>query len=341
MEFKIKLVIVFGFLVKMIYSQQNFPHPSNDPNWILVFEDDFSSPTINTSKWFLYNGENFGFGESSWSNDANHISIENNKLKLTATYENTPHFGRNFVGGYVRTHRLFQQNDYVEASCKVTTIGGSFPAAWIWYGLGDCSLNDYREIDFMEHFGYYQNSIQTGIHYCDDYFQRHSVENEENGETKFTLNFPVSSGGFYTYSTFWGKADVNFYMNNHLINHVKNNGKVVSNGVLALNQAVGRIGHLSNSPYPPATNFPISMYVDWVKAYTLKCGNNSQVINEINNFSTYNYSVKKSITMSNQTSFAGSPANISLMAEDFIELKEGFEIPNNKNFALTIVKCNN
>lgn len=328
----IKLLIINIFIILNFSYSQNFPHPINDPNWDLIFEDDFSSSSIDANKWLLLNDVNFGYGLNSWNNDNNHISISNNKLKLTSTYESTPHFGNNFVGGYVRTHQNFNQNDFFEVSCRLQSIPGSFPAAWVWSGIGECDFNDYREIDIMEHFGFWENHIQTGIHFCDGPYVRH---NNGGGITKWTGSFAVSNGNFHTYSCFWGINDILFYINNSLHNTVNNNGRVILTAPLAINQAVGAIDN--NGTIPSSSNLPASLEVDWVKVYRLRCDNNVSV-NEIPDFNTFNYSVKKNISLSGATTV---PVNeeISLRAEEFIELRSGFEVPNNTTFSLDINTC--
>jgi hypothetical protein len=51
------------------------------------------------------------------------------------------------------------------------------------------------------------------------------------------------------------------------------------------------------------------------------------VITQITNFSSFNYTVKKSITLSGTTTIPNGQ-NISLRAQDFIEFKDGFVLPN-------------
>ena len=79
------------------------------------------------------------------------------------------------------------------------------------------------------------------------------------------------------------------------------------------------------------------MYVDYVKVYQLKCDKNT-VVTKIPNFNTYNYAVKKSISLSGATIIPKS-SNISLRATDFIELKPGFETPLGTEMYLDVSPC--
>ena len=90
---------------------------------------------------------------------------------------------------------------------------------------------------------------------------------------------------------------------------------------------------------PTSPSFTEYMYVDYIKVHQLKCDKYT-VVNEISNFNTYNYAVKKSITLSGATTIpAGS--NISLRATNFIELKNGFEVPLGAELYLDINPCDN
>jgi hypothetical protein len=79
------------------------------------------------------------------------------------------------------------------------------------------------------------------------------------------------------------------------------------------------------------------MYVNYVKVYDLKCDKNT-VVNEIYNFNTYNYAVKKSITMSGATTIPTN-SNISLRANDFIKLEAGFYAPAGTTLYLDVSPC--
>jgi hypothetical protein len=114
------------------------------------------------------------------------------------------------------------------------------------------------------------------------------------------------------------------------------NHKVVDYSRIILNLAIQ-----ANSKYHPPTSgsWAEYMYVDYVKVYQLKCDKGTAV-NEISNFNTYNYAVKKSITMSNATTIP-SGSNISLRATDFIELKPGFEVQTGRTLYLDCTPCDN
>lgn len=319
------LYFIFYMSIHSYVVAQSFPHPSNDPNWYLIFNDDFNSNTLDLNKWSPENGTWTYFGINSWSDDANHIKIIEGELVLTATYETTPHFGYNYVGGYVISKAVYKANDFFEVSCKLESKPGGFPAAWLFSGAGSCKTNNYREIDIMEHFGDWPNSVQTGIHFCDG--------TSRDKITQWTTDFNVSNAQHHTYSGYWGKKKIEFYINHIKHYEVPNDWKVKGSAQFRLNQAVR---NFEDKP-PSRENFPISLYVDWVNIYRLRCDANTTVT-EIPNFSTFNYAVKKWITLSNLTSVP-IYSKISLRAEEYIELKDGFEVPEKTIFCLDINQC--
>ena len=86
------------------------------------------------------------------------------------------------------------------------------------------------------------------------------------------------------------------------------------------------------SPY-----FEEKMLVDYVKVYGLKCDKHT-TINEIPDFSSYDYKVKKSITLGSGTTIP-TGTDISLRANNFIELRPGFEVPSDGRLYLDVSPC--
>ena len=146
-----------------------------------------------------------------------------------------------------------------------------------------------------------------------------------------TRTFPnFSYADWHTYAIEWDRNRIIWYLDGKPVSSLSGHGIVYPVRII-LNLA------LENEP---ASAFETHMYVDYVKVYQLKCsiGSLITVINEIPNFNTYTYEVKKSISLSGATTIpAGS--NISLRANDFIELKPGFEVPVGRELFLDVSPC--
>ncbi len=83
--------------------------------------------------------------------------------------------------------------------------------------------------------------------------------------------------------------------------------------------------------------YPHYMYVEEFKAFKLLYDCNTTV-NEIPNFMTYDHKVKKSITLSSQTTIPPGSSE-SFRATDFVELKNGFEVPLGAALYIDITPC--
>jgi len=79
--------------------------------------------------------------------------------------------------------------------------------------------------------------------------------------------------------------------------------------------------------------------VNYFRYYQLKYDCNT-VVTQIPNFNTYNYAVKKSISLSSTTTIPAN-SNITLRATDFIELQPGFSIDTGRELYLDVNPCDN
>ena len=74
-----------------------------------------------------------------------------------------------------------------------------------------------------------------------------------------------------------------------------------------------------------------------VNAYQIKYDCKTPII-EISDYDNFDYRVKKSITLSSASSLL-SGQNVSLRATDFIELTNGFEVPEGAELYLDVNPC--
>jgi beta-glucanase (GH16 family) len=333
------LVASLNILFNSLNCQIN--HPSNDPNWVLIFNENFN--TLNRTIWNVIDDSraNVGFGEASFRDNNNNVQIQNGILRLTAN--NQSYLGANYTGGMLRSIQTFNRNTFIESRIRLRTIPGSFPAFWLWRGNGGCQTNDYNEIDIMEHFGCWSNHNQSGIHYCINGQRANYPINVQTPHLQWT-EANISNNQYHTYAAFWQRENIHFYIDEsktHIINNLRpNNTPIIQFPMpIILNQSIGNASCVPNGGFvaPNPNNFPITLETDWVRVYQLNCDRNT-VITQIPNFNTFNWAVKRSYSLSNTTTVPTN-FNVSLMARDFIDLNNGFEIPNNTNFSITTIDC--
>jgi len=314
--------------------------PANDTHWQLKWQDNFNS--FDGTKWIkgdigTQGGEFLYLEQNVWVENGN-LVIEVNNISANcpnpAPYPNVPCHqcigGKTYYyqGGWVETTRDYNtQFGYIEARIKVPHQGTKWNLGYAFWTLVDDRSplppkTNFAEIDIFEIFDGRNNNpdrLQTNIHkiYPDGnpYYQNHI----------FSGNYT----DWHTYAIEWNTNRIIWYLDGKAIRTFSNHG------------IVDRIRIILSAGMDKKTSPTLHehMYVDYVKVYQLKCDKNT-VVNEISNFNTYNYAVKKSITMSGATTIPAN-SNISLRATDFIELKAGFEVQTGRELYLDVTPCDN
>lgn len=257
--------------------------PSYD-GFTLVWSDEFDDSTIDPSNWTYETGDGTDFGlPSGWGNnekqiyqqDISNASIredgDRSVLSITA-FQNGP-------GSYTSaklTSRGLRSIRYgrIEASMKLPKGQGIWPAFWMlgdnfqdpigWPGCG--------EIDIMEILGHEPNVSYSTIHYVlpDDTpsdFPRGNIRGEVQGT--YTLPSGDFSDDYHTWTLDWTPESLIFSVDGNVVNQVaidEDMNEFLRSFYLIFNVAVG--GRWPGDP-DETTVFPQSMYVDYVRVYSI------------------------------------------------------------------------
>lgn len=347
-------VIIFLLYYVLFHCAAMAQTPTTDPHWQLKWEDQFN--TFDHSKWLKAHYATHGEGEPQlylqnnvWVANGFLVIALNNSSAICPTPAPDPISSAcvgcvsrkryEYTSGWVETTPMNStQYGYIEARIKLpyrastsTMKWGFWPAFWTYIGDGTNPTN-HAEIDIFEIYGSNPNNlVETNAHTC---YADDNPNCIEHYLVKHLLpNFTYTE--WHTYAIEWNQNKIIWYIDGVAIRALYNHG-IIDPVRIILNMAVQK-----NSRYHPPKDNPFTeyMYVDYVRVYDLKCSKNT-VVNEINNLTTYNYGIKKSITLSKATVIpAGS--NIHLRATDFIELKTGFEVGSNSQLYLDITPCDN
>ena len=331
------ILLLFCFIPVLVFTQN--PIYPNDPHWQLKWEDNFNTFDT-THKWMRahycdHAGEPQLFlKQNVWVANGNLvIEINNNKAYCPSNPPPVTTYAcgscvegwHNFTSGWVDTRSTFYTKfGYIEARIKLPYRPGFFHHAfWTWKGSGE----HMDEIDIFE-MGWQpkSNEVTTNIHTCyydsitnpdclENYFQEHSFS-----------GFNYSD--WHIYAIEWDVNKITWYIDNIPFRTSINPG-IIDPVRLILGMGI------KNAPTSPP--FQEHMYVDYVKVYQLNCDKNT-VVTQIPNFNTYNYAVKKSISLDGQTQIPNN-SNITLRANDFIELKPGFEVQTGRELYLDVSPC--
>lgn len=247
-----KIIIVFLLSVNL-FAQ----------SWKLIWSDEFDGTTLNTNYWSF----EIGTGTNGWGNNelqyytsrSNNIKVENGMLVITALQESFG--GRNYTSARIKTQgkKSFKYGK-IEARMKLPVGKGSWPAFWM---LGDnitfLGWPKCGEIDIMEH-----------INNTPDVY----------GTMHYDYNGHISKGGsticdvteFHNYSIEWDANSIKWfvdgkqYFSNFIVNGINSTEEFHQPFFIILNLAIG--GNWPGNP-DGSMQFPISMYVDYVRVYEL------------------------------------------------------------------------
>lgn len=247
-------------------------HQKVNPNWKLVWSDEFDGNSIDTSKWnFEIDGKGGGNGEMEYYTDKpENAHLENGHLLITAIKDGTDAEGKKhrFTSARMTTKGKFSwKYGRFEARIKLPRGRGVWPAFWMMpeddaYGGWASS----GELDILEEVGDKSNTAFGTIHYGDKW-----PRNVHTGD-KYVLPSGELGDDFHVYAVEWEEGVIRWYIDGNLYQtQTKWYTKAApfpapfdQKFFLIMNFAVGGAW-----PGPPSrdTVFPQSMEVDWVRVY--------------------------------------------------------------------------
>jgi len=251
---------------KIIYVQSEDNRGlDNDKKWEVVWEDDFSSPTLDLSKW-----SKIPSGASDWNNymsdSEDCYKIENGKIHLLGIVNpDTSKDKRPFLTGGIWSKGKFAfQYGKVEIRAKLESAKGAWPAMWMLAEekrYGKYPRNG--EIDIMEHLNFDKHIYQTTHSY---YTLNLGGENKppHYGTAK------IEAGKFNTFGLEWDQDKLTFTLNGKKTFTYPRAQDVDASQWpydqpfhILIDQQLGGawVGKAS------AKDLPVSMIVDWVKVY--------------------------------------------------------------------------
>ena len=362
------LLCFLGFST-YLHAQYRFSHPSNDPNWELVWEENFNGDSINSSKWdFAPDWGNCASGSVISLDQNNHV-VSNGIVSLitkrdTASchmWEDTispTYYNKFFSSGCLYSKKAFKYG-FFEIKSRFPIVNrnigacGMSPCFWLhpvkhWFN----PMTQYSEIDVCEVRGA-TNTHTCNVHYSDLSHQSYYTYDtlgpgiiDSSFHPGWSLriddtsyDFPVNDGGFHTYSAEWNYQGVSLYYDNTFIRKASNNSVFHAYNLLPLNIMVTNVANSDNfgDTVNSHTRLPYSYDIDYVRVYQLIC-DTSTVVYDIPNFNTYSYGVKKSITLTSATTLPTNQS-IYLRAKDYIKLQNGFEVPIGSSVYLISCIC--
>lgn len=311
------LVICIICYFATTYSQT----PTNDKNWNPVFIDDFN--TINSILWNIpdkvFHGEKEYMEPQIYLRQNVHLN-DNGVLTIEVKKEDyycndcNRYYSR-YTSGEIMSNKTYQYGHF-EMTCKLPKGRGFWSAFWLWNDRNTVPCW-YNEIDIFEMNGRNPYMTTNNVHWNYDCPR---IEGANLNDIFEEQNCKDYSLDYHKYSLEWDPENITWYLDDKMIRTEKNTYGIDYSLYLIVNLAIFPQDLPDN-----ATVFPASISIDRISVHRLKMDYNA-VVNKIDNFHTFNYAVKKSIVLDNQTLI---PKNLkfTLRATDYIELKNEFEVP--------------
>lgn len=249
----------------------NTPLPTStpEPEWVMVWQDEFDGTEIDESKWsFEVNGDGGGNSELQYYTDfPENAFIEEGHLVIQALEER--YIGHEYTSARMRTlGKGDWQYGRFEIRAKLPTGQGLWPAIWMlpteWrYGGWPSS----GEIDIMELLGQEPDTVHGTIHYG-------GLGSHQYTGRPFILAKGDFVSEFHVFTLEWEETALRWYVDGELYQtqtvwNTKNHDYPAPFDQpfhLILNVAVG--GNWPGSP-DETTVFPQRMEVDYVRVYQL------------------------------------------------------------------------
>lgn len=350
--------------------------PKNDPQWQLVFEDEFDSLGLNTTKW---NQNDWRIGLFSFYNTSlfrcdtvkSHRTLGNNNLLFDTigTGKLTIHTKRDTVSVWSRnkcdttegyhtfyytTPAWLKSNDhfkygYFEIRCKlpyITTDSSSFgigPNFWLYENPPEVcdTIICYSEIDIFEFVN--ADSLILDSPFTDNHTYTY------NSHFRNCINSTMSSApipnvnkdtmiftNYHTFAISWTSTEIKYYKDDILMFTSYNHPDSMVSLSIILDV------NLPTQFRNPIsyTKLPYDYDIDYVKVWQPRAKCDSIISC---NFSDTNYDNTKvkniSIGGSGCTAGVSSSGNVELKASEYIELSEGFTVEPGGEISIETEDC--
>ena len=248
-------------------------HQKVNPDWKLVWSDEFDGTSLDLSKWTInVDGKGGGNGELQYYTDRpENVRVEMGNLVLTAKKENftgPDNKKKQYTSGKLDTkgHADWKYGR-MEARIKMPKGQGLWPAFWMMPSEGKYGgWAKSGEIDIAEVIGQRPNLVYGTLHYHDGW-----PHNQHTGD-KFQLPSGDLSDDFHIYAVEWEEGAIRWYLDGSLF-ETQTKWDTVSapfpapfdqKFFIILNFAVG--GAWPGKPNN-TTVLPQQMLIDYVRVY--------------------------------------------------------------------------
>ncbi|WP_143305240.1 family 16 glycosylhydrolase [Chitinophaga vietnamensis] len=231
----------------------------------LIWSDEFNGTSVDGNKWQFETGPGVN-NEKEYYQAAN-ATVSNGNLVITAKKESVN--GWPYTSARLNTAGRFTTTyGRIEARIKLPSFQGQWPAFWmLGNNIGSVGWPKCGEIDIMEQVNT-SNTIYGTIHW------------DVNGHVSYGGNMASTPTDYHVYAVEWDPSSIRWYVDGtqyltaNILNNINNTGAFHNPFFIILNLAVA-------GDFPGQTvdesKLPASMYVDYVRVYSITPGSSAPI----------------------------------------------------------------
>jgi beta-glucanase (GH16 family) len=242
------------------------------PNWTLAWADEFEGSTIDATNWNFqvveagrFNGEWQRYTDSS-----ENAYIDQGCLVIRAQHESDKHAMDQYTSARLNTaNKRAWTYGKIAARIQLPYGKGTWPAFWmlganIDENGGDTPWPQSGEIDILEFYGSKNDAaVEANIHYAGA-----SGSHANMGAVRYELPEGRFADAFHVFELEWNAETLTWFVDGERFASISIAGEEFAEFhkafFILLNIAIG--GRAAGRP-DDSTDFPVHMYVDWVRVY--------------------------------------------------------------------------
>ncbi|MFK7858695.1 MAG: family 16 glycosylhydrolase [Granulosicoccus sp.] len=193
-----------------------------------------------------------------------------------------------FLSGAISTHEKFAQKyGYFEASIKIPSHEGTFPAFWLFHEKRAWEGTQRTEIDIMENLGHAPHYVYNSFHYFKNVTRTYGgdanfIKPKPSGQIYTGIDY---SQNFHVYAVEWSPGKITWFIDGEKVSELKEKEADFEELYVMINLAMG--GNWTNFPKnagglgrPRSERFPTSkdirdfkdpeLEIDYVRVYKRK-----------------------------------------------------------------------
>ena len=242
------------------------------PGWTLVWSDEFEGDAINAANWNFQVVEAGRFNNEwqRYTDSSENAYVEDGCLVIRAMRESDAHGMNQYTSARLNTagKRAWTYGK-IAARIQLPHGKGTWPAFWmlganIDENGGDTPWPQSGEIDILEFYGSKDDgTVEANIHYAGK-----SGSHANMGAVRYRLPEGRFAGAFHVFEVEWNAQTLTWFVDGKQFASTSISGDEFSefhrDFFILLNIAIG--GRAAGRA-DDTTDFPVRMYVDWVRVY--------------------------------------------------------------------------